>query len=25
LTSDRLILPMMETSGGIWALEHVDR
>jgi Tol biopolymer transport system component len=25
LTSDRLILPMMETSGGIWILENVDR
>ncbi|HSE20468.1 MAG TPA: winged helix-turn-helix domain-containing protein [Pyrinomonadaceae bacterium] len=25
LTSDRLILPMMETSGGIWVLENVDR
>jgi Tol biopolymer transport system component/DNA-binding winged helix-turn-helix (wHTH) protein len=25
LTSDRIILPMMETSGGIWVLENVDR
>jgi dipeptidyl aminopeptidase/acylaminoacyl peptidase len=25
LTYDRLILPMMETSGGIWILENVDR
>jgi hypothetical protein len=25
LTGDRLILPMMETSGGIWVLENVDR
>lgn len=25
LTHDRLILPMMETSGGIWILENVDR
>ena len=25
LTSDRLILPMMETSGSIWVLENVDR
>jgi Tol biopolymer transport system component/DNA-binding winged helix-turn-helix (wHTH) protein len=25
LTSDRLILPLMETSGGIWVLENVDR
>ena len=25
LTSDRFILPMMETSGGIWVLENVDR
>jgi Tol biopolymer transport system component len=25
LTSDRLILPMMEASGGIWVLENVDR
>jgi Tol biopolymer transport system component/DNA-binding winged helix-turn-helix (wHTH) protein len=24
LTSDRLILPMMEASGGIWVLENVD-
>jgi len=24
LTSDRIILPMMETSGGIWVLENVD-
>ncbi len=25
LTSDRIILPMMETSGSIWVLENVDR
>jgi Tol biopolymer transport system component/DNA-binding winged helix-turn-helix (wHTH) protein len=25
LTHDRLILPMLETSGGIWILENVDR
>jgi dipeptidyl aminopeptidase/acylaminoacyl peptidase len=25
LTSARLILPLMETSGGIWVLENVDR
>lgn len=24
LTSDRIILPMMEASGGIWVLENVD-
>ncbi len=24
LTSDRIILPMMESSGGIWILENVD-
>lgn len=25
LTSDRIILPMMETSGSIWVLENIDR
>jgi Tol biopolymer transport system component len=25
LTSDRIILPMMETSGGIWVLENIER
>ncbi|PWT91883.1 MAG: hypothetical protein C5B55_07340 [Blastocatellia bacterium] len=25
LTSDRIILPLMEASGGIWILENVDR
>ena len=25
LTRDRLILPMVETSGGIWIMENVDR
>ena len=24
LTSDRIILPMMEATGGIWVLENVD-
>jgi hypothetical protein len=24
LTSGRIILPMMEESGGIWVLENVD-
>jgi len=25
LTSDRLILPMTESSGGIWIMENVDQ